>query len=99
MKNGKAPCVYMLASGRNCTLYIGVTGELNTRISQHKSGTFMGFTARHGVHRLVWYESHDRMESAIVREKQLKKWNRAWKLRLIEEANPQWSDLSLNLLT
>ncbi len=85
--------VYMLASGRNGTLYIGVTSDLPKRIWQHRNDELDGFTKRYAVHSLVWFEPHDRMEPAIVREKQLKKWNRAWKIRLIEERNPQWLDL------
>ena len=87
------PCVYMLASRRNGTLYIGVTSDLVKRVWQHKNDLVEGFTNRHAVHTLIWYELHETMESAIVREKQLKKWNRAWKLRLIEESNPEWQDL------
>lgn len=86
-------CVYILASRRNGTLYIGVTGDLTGRISVHKQDLVAGFTRRYGVHMLVWYEVHGSPETAIRREKQLKKWNRAWKLRLIEEGNPQWRDL------
>ena len=89
----KTPCVYMLASKPQGTLYVGVTSDLVQRVWQHKSDLVEGFTRRYGVHRLVWYEVHETMESAIVREKALKKWNRAWKVRLIEEGNPAWSDL------
>ena len=78
----------MLASKRNGTVYIGVTSDLVKRLYQHKSGAAEGFTAKYSVHSLVWHEVHDTMESAIMREKQMKKWNRSWKLRLIEEANP-----------
>ncbi|MBX7483022.1 GIY-YIG nuclease family protein [Qipengyuania qiaonensis] len=90
----RIPCVYILASQRNGTLYIGVTSDLVARIQQHRSGAADGFTKKHGVKRLVWFEVHEEMEPAILREKRLKKWNRAWKLRLIEEANPQWRDLA-----
>ncbi|MEW5893755.1 MAG: GIY-YIG nuclease family protein [Pseudomonadota bacterium] len=83
----------MLASRRNGTLYIGVTSDLVKRVWQHKNDLVEGFTNRHAVHMLVWYERHETMASAIVREKQLKKWNRAWKLRLIEASNPDWQDL------
>ncbi|WP_232019143.1 GIY-YIG nuclease family protein [Sulfuritortus calidifontis] len=83
----------MLASRRNGTLYIGVTSDLVKRVWQHKNDLVEGFTSRHAVHTLIWHELHETMESAIVREKQLKKWNRAWKLRLIEESNPEWQDL------
>jgi putative endonuclease len=88
----KLPCVYILASQRNGTLYIGVTSDLAGRVWQHLQDA-TGFTARYGVHRLVYQESHGDMEHAIQREKRLKKWNRAWKLRLIEEGNPDWRDL------
>jgi putative endonuclease len=86
-------CVYILASKRNGTLYVGVTSDLAGRIYTHREDLVAGFTRRYGVHMLVWYEVHGGAESAILREKQLKKWNRAWKLRLIEEMNPNWDDL------
>ncbi|OQW40992.1 MAG: GIY-YIG nuclease [Proteobacteria bacterium SG_bin4] len=89
----KDPYVYLLASQRNGTLYIGVTSNLIQRIWQHREGLAEGFTQKYGVKTLVWYEQHATMESAIAREKALKKWNRAWKLKLIEETNPQWRDL------
>ena len=89
----KIPCVYILASRPNGTLYIGVTSDLIQRIWQHKSNLVKGFTERYGVHRLVWYEVHDSMESAIQREKAIKKWNRTWKIELIEKNNPTWGDL------
>jgi putative endonuclease len=89
----KLPVTYILASARNGTLYIGVTSNLVQRAWQHRTGALGGFTDRHRVHRLVYYECHADMEHAIVREKQLKKWQRRWKLRLIEEKNPQWTDL------
>ncbi len=88
----KQPCVYMLASERNGTLYIGVSSNLVKRIYEHKNDAAVGFTKKYGVHSLVRYEIHENMESAIVREKQIKKWNRPWKLRLIEETNPDWID-------
>jgi putative endonuclease len=88
-----APAVYLLASQRNGTLYIGVTSNLIQRIWQHREGLAEGFTKKYRVKTLVWYEQHVTMESAIAREKALKKWNRAWKLKLIEETNPQWRDL------
>jgi putative endonuclease len=88
------PTVYLLASKQNGTLYLGVTSNPMLRIAQHREGTFDGFAKQHGCKMLVWFESHQTMESAIRREKQLKKWNRAWKMRLIEEANPQWRDLA-----
>jgi putative endonuclease len=88
--------VYILASKRNGTLYIGVTNNLERRIFEHKQGTFKGFTERHNVHLLVYYEWFNDIENAIRREKQLKKWNRDWKLNLIEKRNPEWVDLSEN---
>lgn len=93
----RQPCVYMLASGKHGTLYIGVTSNLLARLHQHRAGLIGGFTSRYGVHRLGWFEIADTMEAAIGREKQLKKWNRDWKLRLIEENNPEWLDLAINL--
>jgi putative endonuclease len=89
----KQPAVYILASKRNGTLYIGVTSDLVQRVWQHKHDVVDGFTKEYGVHLLVYYELHDDMESAILREKRIKKWNRDWKLRLIEEKNPDWDDL------
>ena len=89
----KKPCVYILANKRNGTLYVGVTSNLLRRVQQHKNHLIEGFTRRYGVHRLVWYESHETMESAITREKNIKSWKRAWKLALIEEDNPAWRDL------
>ena len=89
----KQPAVYILASKRNGTLYIGVTSDLQKRSWEHKNDLLEGFTKKYGVHRLVYFELHDTMVSAITREKQLKKWNRAWKLELIEQGNPDWKDL------
>ncbi|WP_339860480.1 GIY-YIG nuclease family protein [Thalassospira alkalitolerans] len=89
----KQPCVYILASSPNGTLYIGVTGNLRQRIHQHRAGDIKGFTQRYDVKHLVYIETHDRMEDAITREKRLKTWQRDWKIRLIEEHNPQWLDL------
>jgi putative endonuclease len=89
------PCVYILASGRCGTLYIGVTSNLLARLHQHRSGLIPGFTSRYGVIHLVYFEMADTMEAAIGREKVLKKWNRDWKLNLIERANPDWSDLAI----
>jgi len=97
MKREFAPATYMMASRRNGTLYIGVTSNLLQRIAQHREGVFGGFTARHGVKQLVWFEQHATMEHAITREKQIKKWNRSWKLDLIEQANPKWHDLAVDL--
>jgi len=87
------PAVYILASKRNGTLYIGVTSDLVKRIWEHKNNLVEGFTKRYGVHHLVWYELHERMESAIEREKRLKEWKRIWKLESIENSNPNWLDL------
>jgi putative endonuclease len=89
----KQPAVYILASKRNGTLYIGVTSDLVKRIWEHRDNTVEGFTRRYGIHRLVWYEPHPSMESAILREKRMKEWKRSWKLELIENANPHWRDL------
>ena len=89
----RQPCVYVLASSRNGTNYVGVTSNLVQRVWQHKNNQVEGFTRRYGVHILVWYEIHDTMESAISRGKTLKVWKRDWKLTLIEEANPGWHDL------
>jgi len=85
--------VYMLASRRGGTLYVGMTSDLVRRVAEHREGAIPGFTERYGVKRLVWYEAHDSIEAAIRREKRLKKWPRAWKVALIEKANPQWQDL------
>jgi putative endonuclease len=92
------PAVYMLASQRNGTLYIGVTSDLVKRLWEHKNDAVEGFTEKYGVHRLVYFELHDEMSAAIQREKQLKKWNRAWKIELIEETNPEWKDLWESIL-
>lgn len=89
----RLPAVYMMASGVRGTLYVGVTSDLVQRVWQHRAGTFGGFTGRHQVKDLVWYERHGSMEAAICREKVLKKWRRAWKLELVEDLNPQWRDL------
>ncbi len=89
----KAFCVYMLASGRNGTLYVGVTSDLAKRVWEHKEGLVDGFTKEYDVKRLVWFEQHETAEGAITREKQIKKWNRAWKIRMVEKMNPYWHDL------
>ena len=89
----RQPCVYLLASKRNGTLYLGVTSNLLQRVWQHKTGAFDGFTKKYQVHSLVWYEPHPTMEGAIRREKLIKGWRRDWKIRLVEESNPQWQDL------
>jgi putative endonuclease len=83
----------MLASRRNGTLYLGVTSDPIKRVWQHKNDLVESFTKRYGVHSLVWFESHANMDSAIAREKAIKNWRRAWKLRLIEASNPEWRDL------
>lgn len=89
----KQPAVYLLSSRPNGTLYVGVTSNLVQRVWQHREGLIEGFSRRYNVKTLVWYEQHETMPSAIAREKAIKKWNRDWKLRLIEESNPQWRDL------
>jgi len=93
----KQPCVYILASGKHGTLYTGVTSDLLARLHQHREEVIKGFTSRYGVKQLVWYEMHEAMESAILREKAIKKWNRDWKLNLIERTNPGWVDLAIGL--
>ena len=85
--------VYILASKRNGTLYVGVTSDLIKRVWEHKNDFVDGFTKRYGVHRLVWYEEHDTIEDAIGREKAIKRWRRQWKVRRIEQLNPNWRDL------
>lgn len=90
--------VYILASQKNGTLYTGVTNDLIRRNFEHKSNTIKGFTKKYNVHILVYYKVYDNIDNAISREKHLKKWNRKWKLRLIEENNPQWKDLYDELL-
>src|SRR5450759_4572938 len=85
--------VYLLTSDRNGTLYVGVTNDLVRRVYEHKSKVVRGFTKRYGVDRLVWFEVYDDPTNAIARENYIKKWRRAWKLRLIEQSNPQWLDL------
>jgi putative endonuclease len=89
----KLPCVYILASQRNGTLYVGVTSDLLRRVWEHRSDAVPGFTRHYGVKNLVYAEFHPTMESAIVREKRLKKWRRAWKIDLVERDNPKWRDL------
>ena len=89
----KYPAVYMLASQRNGTLYIGVTSDLIKRVWQHREGFADGFTKQYGVKTLVWYEQHETMDSAISKEKAMKKWLRKWKLSTIEKSNPEWRDL------
>ncbi len=94
----KQPYVYILSNKRNGTLYIGVTSELAKRVWQHKNSVAEGFSKRYVLHHLVWYEPHENMESAITREKQMKKWNREWKVKLIEKMNPDWKDLYETIL-
>ena len=97
MRDTFAPAVYILASARNGTLYTGTTSNLMQRLAQHRGDYFDGFSSRYATKTLVWFEMHDTMEQAILREKRIKKWNRGWKLRLIEESNPQWRDLATDL--
>jgi len=94
----RQPAVYIMATKPNGTLYIGVSSDLVKRVTGHKSDLVDGFTKRYGVHCLVYYELHGDMMSAIARERQLKKWNRAWKLELIETENPEWRDLTDEIL-
>ncbi len=94
----KQPCVYMLTSKRNGTLYIGVTSDLIKRVYQHRMELVEGFSKRYGIHDLVWYEVHETMESAIQREKQLKNWSRQAKITLLERTNPDWHDLWMDLV-
>ncbi len=89
----RQPCVYLLASRRNGTLYTGVTSNLVKRVWEHKHHTVEGFTKKYRVERLVWYEVHETMESAITREKAIKNWKRVWKINVIEAMNPRWRDL------
>jgi putative endonuclease len=94
----KQPAVYILTSKRNGTLYTGVTSNLHKRIWEHQQGIVEGFTKRYRIHQLVYFELHEDMLAAITREKQIKKWNRAWKLKIIEQQNPNWEDLWLRIL-
>jgi putative endonuclease len=89
----KGGFVYIMASRRNGTIYIGVTADLAKRVWEHREGLIEGFTKKYGCKTLVWFERHDTIEAAITREKQMKEWQRAWKLRRIEEMNPDWNDL------
>lgn len=89
--------VYLMASRWNGTLYCGVTNDLLRRVVEHRERTAEGFTAKYGVSRLVWFEQHSNVNEAILREKRIKKWNREWKVRLIEERNPDWRDLAVDL--
>jgi putative endonuclease len=99
MMTQRRPCVYILASQRNGTLYVGVTSDLARRIWQHRSTTVAGFVQDYRIYRLVFAEFHETMTDAILREKRIKKWRRAWKLELIERYNPQWRDLYDELAT
>ena len=94
----RQPCVYMLASKKNGTLYTGVTSNLLKRIWEHQNNVVEGFTRRYGVYTLVWYEVSETMESAILREKRIKDWKREWKINVIEDMNPEWRDLYPDLL-
>ena len=94
LMHGKTYYVYIMASKRNGTLYIGATNDLIKRVFQHKNNLADGFTKKYGVHTLVYYETTNDINSALIREKQLKKWNRKWKLELIEKDNPEWNDLA-----
>jgi putative endonuclease len=94
----KQPAVYILASQRNGTLYVGVTSDLVKRIWEHKNNLVEGFTKRYGIHQLVWYETHENTESAIKREKQIKEWKRKWKLELIEDMNRNWEELYYTII-
>jgi putative endonuclease len=89
----KMPAVYIMANLYRSTMYVGVTSNLWARVWDHKNKRHDGFTAKYGLDKLVWYEHHHSMDAAITREKQLKRWARAWKFRIIEEVNPQWRDL------
>jgi putative endonuclease len=90
--------VYILASKKNGTLYIGFTDNLIKRVWQHKNKVVEGFTKKYGVNKLVYFETSDCRDSVLQREKQIKKWNRAWKIRMIQETNPDWKDLYLELI-
>ncbi len=97
MRQERQPCVYILASQPYGTLYIGVTSDLISRLWQHRNGIVPGFTSRYKVHRLVRYELFGDMENAILREKQLKRWHRQWKINLIDSAKPDWHDLAVGI--
>ncbi len=86
-------CVYIMASGRNGTLYAGMTNDLAQRVRKHKKGTASEFTKQYDVKKLVYYEKYKSMEEALVREKQMKSWKRQWKMRLVDHCNPEWKDL------
>ena len=90
--------VYLMASARNGTLYVGVTSNLAGRVGEHRDELFDGFTKKYGVHKLVWFEEFGDIHEAILREKRIKKWHRAWKLELIEKVNPEWEDLFMRIV-
>ena len=94
----KAPCVYILASGWDGTLYVGVTSDLIKRVWEHKNDVVEGFTKEYHVHELVWFEQHPAMDLAISRKKAIKEWKRAWKVELIQKSNPNWRDLYPDIL-
>lgn len=93
----RQPCVYIMASGFNGTLYTGVTSNLIGRVQQHRDGTFKGFTSAYRVNRFVWFEMAETMEAAIAAEKRIKRWRREWKMNVIERDNPHWHDLAVSL--
>ncbi len=95
----KQPCIYILTNHRNTTLYIGVTSNLIQRVYQHKNKLVEGFSAKYKLNKLIYFEQFDDMNNAILREKRLKKWNRAWKNQLINECNPDWIDLYSTLIS
>ena len=97
MRDNFQPCVYILASRKYGTLYTGVTSDLARRIYQHREEMMGGFTKAHSIKMLVWFEQHGTMEHAIMREKRIKKWNRQWRINLIETENPDWRDLAVDL--
>ncbi len=96
--SGRQPAVYIMTNSERGTRYVGVTGWLKHRVYEHREGLLPGFTGKYGLERLVWFEEHENFPAAIAREKQLKKWNRLWKLELIEKTNPTWRDLWSDLL-
>jgi putative endonuclease len=96
--NTKFYFIYILASKRNGTLYIGITSNLTKRVWEHKNNLIEGFTKKYNVHNLVYFEQTENVQSALLREKQLKKWKREWKIKLIEKNNPQWKDLYEKIL-
>lgn len=97
MRDSFEPCVYLLANRKYGTLYCGVTSDLMKRLWQHREEVIRGFTSEHAIKRLVWFEQHGDMDAAILREKRIKKWLRQWKINLIEENNPDWRDLAIDL--